>query len=248
MPRCRLAQPFEAFHGTVSSPAGQAKLTTYASRIAGQTARRHVKPTVTASAHQVAMQAYSAAAAQHFSAMSAGNVTQWNAMAEQVSRTNILGLNYQLTGNGLHRIRNIYKLMFGYSLTPIVGDPFQPSKILTLFQCVFTPSPDGGITPDKVTIRTTVPTVPNAMHGLCRLSKPLAGEARQANASECTMLDPVISYNLADKGSGLDTMIFRINVPGSGIGQGSRIGIHIVPLNDSLYPGPLFFLRNHLVS
>jgi len=248
VPRVRLSPPFDAFHGTVASPAGAGKLTTYSSAIAAQTARRWVKPTITATALQQAIQGYATAASKHYSSMSAANVALHNAAALLFTRSNILGLDYKLTGNGLHRIHNFYRQVFGYALASSLGDYLTPSAVYSIDSCVFTASPDGGITPDKITVSATVNLVPDIVGGLIRVSLPLAGAARQANAFECTLMDPVIANNGTHRITSPDPMVFNVNCAGSGIGIGSRVGLHITPMNASHYPGPVFFARNFAVT
>ena len=248
MPSVRLAQPFDAFHGTLSNAAGDPQITTYSSRIAPGVARRWTKPKITESAHQAQIQSWSTSAARRYSTLSAALIADWNEAAAHYTRTNILGLEYALTGNTLYRLHYLYLAIFGWGINDNVGDYVTPSEILSISYCHFVASTDGGITPDKVWIWAVVPSAPDMMRGICRLSKPLGGAARQANTSECTMRDPVISQNAAWKSPGNPRMVFDIDVPGSGIAVGSRIGIHITPTNAALYPGRVYFARNYLVT
>lgn len=133
MPKCTLRLPFDAFRGLVMDVRSDTGLVVFDSPRSGHVARKFVKPTQPQTDLQQLIRSYVIAAAQAYKALSSAVSQDWVAAANAITRSDMLGQNYSLTGIGLYGAVNAYRLMDGQTQSatlPVAGVPAK-TQILT---------------------------------------------------------------------------------------------------------------------
>jgi len=233
------APPFDRVHGKIVGESGENGVVAYSSARGGNIFRAFVIPENPESTLQVAMRSYLTLAAAAYKDISAAQALIWETTANQINRDNILGISYTLTGIGLFCMVNVYRQMNGQAIVddmPTIEQPIKPV----------------GITSVVLTNATTLTIVADftgndvGFFGVCRISLPLPGEARQARSGDCRLRSPTISDNIiAVAGT---TVTFVITIVALDYVATDRIGIELTPLSDAYVPGLKTLVGNFAVA
>ena len=234
----RLTQPFDAYHGTVSGQTENNKVVLYSSRRAACVARAWVLPDNPGSTLQEAVRDYLTLSAAAYKGLTAEQAQEWTDAANAIMRSNILGLDYYLTGIGLFCMINAYRQIHNQAILDDCPAILMPPTPITVVS----------VTATSATLLTIVVTVTGLETGgmaLCRVSLPLPGEARQARPNDCRMIDATIDNNIEVHVTG--TVTFALTIPTSLIVATDRVGVQITPLSAAYFPGLPLLDANHVV-
>jgi len=235
----RLTQPFDAFHGTASGQTDNNKVVCYSSRRTGCVARAYVVPDNPKTTIQGQVRALLLQAASEYKNGTKYCADAWTAKANTIMRTNILGIDYYLTGIGLWTMVQMYRYLIGLGPKYVVPELNEPPKPIAVTSATATDSTHIGVVVDVTGLETDG-------LGMCQLSAPLPGSARLARPNDCRLMDPHLYANFALHTLGV--MTFDILIPSDFIVAGNRIGIQITPLSEEYYPGQRLLEPNVLVA
>lgn len=236
MPKIRLAQPFDDFHGTVSGQTVNNRMVLSSSRREANTGRAWKAPNNPRSFRQTEVRKYMTLASAAYRDLDQAVADDWTDAANAHNRTNILGLDYNLTGIGLFLMLNMYRQIAGHAIAEELPDFFMPpipiavTKAVRMSGTVFRPTIDitGLETAGKVFIR---------------VSPPLPGQARRARSNQCRMLDINLSNNVYQRGVP-DLVTMTLAMPMNYMAVGDRIGIEVRSLSALYWPGPPLLVPN----
>ena len=111
MARYTLIPPFQHFHGKIKQPSQDNGLVAFHTAKAGNVCRNWVQPANPKSVQQTMIRGHFAAAAVAYKALSAVNAAAWRTLAALITKTNILGLGYKLSGIACYQQVNVMRLL-----------------------------------------------------------------------------------------------------------------------------------------
>jgi len=226
MPIVTYVAPYSTFRGVVRSGGSLGGQVTYPVGRANYS-RAWVQPANPESAHQVTIRALLAAAAQGYAALTEAQADAWRAAASGIYRTNAAGQTYELSGAHLYAMINLYRTMHAQSPTTTPPALTAPGAITSVYAVT--------VTGTTLIVRCT-----HALHLsvdwiFARVTAPLGGAARNARPSDYRVSTPTYaaSYDLADV-SPLAISLIGTNL---GVTVGDYIGVDLLPLGPTYYPG-----------
>jgi len=230
----RLAQPFDAFHGTVAGLSGDSKLTVFSTPKSSGLSRQWVVPANPQSTNQMLLRSYQIAAAAAYSDLTQAQAALWIAAAEQIHRENIIHLTYELSGINLFCMINSYRQIDGQA---IVDDlpPIEKPAVATDVHTVSKSNP---------TLLAFIAVLPGAKvneMAMCRVSPVLPSPNRKARKNDVRLIGS-LPQNIVTHSSGEAT--FLLTVPQGMYVEADPIGIEITTLSASYYPGDKFLVPN----
>jgi hypothetical protein len=145
---------------------------------------------------QVEIRGFLSAAAVAFKSLDPEDVAAWDALAQQMERRNVLGINYRLTGIALFVMVNSYRQMDGQEISdslPNIDDVPPPYTSVTEFKSNSSSS---------VQITLDATGVSNGCKALLRLTNSLARASRKLRVNELRLPYISDSDNFATASSG----------------------------------------------
>lgn len=234
MPLYRLAQPFDGFSGTVSGQSGDSKLVLFSTPKAAGVARRWVSPANPQSTNQMLIRGYQTAAAVAYSAISQAQAALWIAAADQINRTNVLGLDYTLSGINLYVMINVYRQIDVEAIIDDVPTILQPPIPTVVTSVTLTTATELGVV-------AQVPGLETSGQALCRVSVPLPSDVYNASANDVRMIGPLLDV-IEDNGAG--TITWALDIASGDYAVGDPVGVMITPLSEFYFPGTPFLESN----
>ena len=231
-----LQSPFDTFRGTTRSPSGAAGPVLFP-RGQAHYARSHLVPLNQQTTGQVLIRSYLTSVAQAYSSLTASRVEAWADASDGLYLTNPAGQRYPLTGPGLFKQINLYRLIRGLS---VVEDPptITPPGHVTGIQSAISG-------PGLIAI-TVQHTVSSGDWLLFRLTAPLTGQAQLAQPSAYRYITTDWSACFASVvGSPTNHLMAD---QAFDLANGDRIGIEVLPLSSAFFPGVRYRERNFPVT
>ena len=234
----RLAQPFDAFHGTVSGQSGDSKLVLFSTAKAAGVSRQWVSPANPQTTPQNTIRGYQTASTNAYSALTPAQAAAWTAAAAEINRTNILNLGYTLSGINLFVSLNSYRQINGVALVSDVPP------------IVIPPIP-AGVDSADLSVATTLDIIidlPGSSAGyLCvlRISPPLPSAVRQARRNDVRLADDFTQSIVVQSGN---KGTFALTIPSGFIEENDYIGIEARQLSSSYVPGPVLLTGSFQVT
>ena len=235
VPKIRLAQPFDDFHGTVSGQTVNNRLVLSSSRREANTARAWQAPHNPLSFRQIEMRKFMTLSAAAYRDLDIADANDWTDAANAHARTNILGLDYYLTGMALFSMLNMYRQIAGQAITSTLPDFFTPPLPIAVTSAIRFAS-----TVFKAIVN--VEGLQVGAHVFIRVSPPLPGAACRARSKTCRMLDIDLSNNIMQFSSNPITM--SMSMPVDYIKLGDHVGIEVRSLSSLWWPGPALLVPN----
>jgi len=235
MPKIRLAQPFDNFHGTVSGQTVNNRMILSSSRREANTGRSWKAPNNPRSFRQIEVRKYMTLASAAYRDLDKAVADDWVDAANSHARTNILGLEYYLTGIALFLMINLYRQIDAKTITNAVPDIITPPVPLEVSSVKINSS-------TSLTIEADVTGLETEGLGYVRFSPPLPGQARRARSRDCRLLDPVLSKNIYHHSAGF--LQITLNMPANYFVVGSRLGVELRSLSEFYWPGPALLVPN----
>jgi hypothetical protein len=138
MPKHSLVLPYDQFHGGIKLPDRTTGLVLYGTARAGLVSRQLVVPSNPQSTQQIEARGFLSACSAAWKLLSAANAALWRALADQITQTNILGINYTLTGIACYCRVNVFRQLNGQAITATPPDfATIPIPITGITSCVF---------------------------------------------------------------------------------------------------------------
>jgi len=122
MPKHSLVLPYDKFRGGIKLPGRTTGLVLYDTPRAGLVSRQLVVPTNPKSTAQTEARGFLSAAAVAYKSLTVSEADAWIALAAQMTYTNVLGINYELTGIAVYIMVNTYRQYAGVALTDVAPD------------------------------------------------------------------------------------------------------------------------------
>ncbi len=221
-----LIAPFDQFHGKVTGPSGSGGVVVWSVGQANYS-RAFVTPSNPESDLQVAIRGFLAASSQGFSATSAAEAAGWNAAAVGVIRQNALGQDYELSGAGLYSLINTYRQMDGQALLDVAPLLTAPGAITGITSV----QTDG--TDIEVVFTHTLDTPSDLI--FIRFTQDLGGDARQARSNEFRTITALFTTSIV--ASSVSPQTVTVQMDNFVVAGASNIGVEILPLGDTYFPG-----------
>jgi len=228
MPIFRLTQPFDAFHGTVTGQSGDSKLVLYSTAKSAGVARQWVVPANPQSTNQMIFRGYQIAATAAYSGLTAAQAALWTEQAELLNYTNILNLDYSLSGVNLFVMINFYRQLRGIAIledVPTIDKPPIPISVTS-------------VTRTSATVLTVVASTVgllNADFAMLRVSPPLSSAVRQARSNDVRIIGATLATSVVHPVSEVCT--WTRTVPTGTYTVGDHVGVEITPLSADHFPG-----------
>jgi len=236
MPLITLVSPFAKFHGkssAVGEPGGQVLY----SNGAALYSRRLVEPANPDTSHQQTIRSLLATAANGYQALTAVQAAAWRTAASGLTRKNIFGQVYALTGMSLYMLINMYRSMDGEALTVTPPSTAKPDAIL-------------GVT--SATVNATnldIVFTHNIAAGdfvYCRVSEDLGSASRQGRVNELKTLTTLFADSILVRAASPQTL--SIPMEYFTVTAAENIAVHLLPLTSVYYPGTDWLEPNVLVA
>lgn len=234
-----VAPPYDKIHGKIMGESGVNGQVVYSTRTAGNVYRNYVIPANPQSTLQVVVRAALAAAAAAWKDITEAQAYDWNVKAATIYRTNILGVQYSLTGIGLYCEINTYRQLNAQAIVdvlPTIVAPVKPVGITSVTQTSAT----------VLTIIANFTGNDDGYFGICRVSAPLPGEARQARVGDCRLRDATIANNIIAVAT--NSVTFPLTVPSGYYTALDRIGIYLMPTSDEYFAGEATLISNYEIA
>lgn len=239
MPKVTLTQPFSRFHGKTTVPGTGTGLVTFSNARAGNVVRQYVIPANPKSAQQIMSRGVFSAAAAAFKSLTTVEAANWNALAHLISKTNILGTDYTLTGIGLYCQVNAFRQLNGQSISDTV-------PTLTTM-----PIPVVGIT--SITQVTTTITVVANCTGIAdgalvfvRLTPSIARQSRLLRRNELRIPSTTETQCFATVSSSAATAAITFNTVTVTAGQ--YCGVELTAMSSTYLPHAPQFWNQQLIA
>lgn len=177
MPKHSLVLPYDKFRGGIKLPGRNTGLVLYDTPRAGLVSRQLVVPANPKSVAQVEARGFLSAAAVAFKALTVNEAAAWNALAAEMTRTNVLGINYILTGIAVYVMVNTFRQFDSQSITdvaPDFADIPPPYTSVTLFK----------VATAALTVTIDATGVTNGCKALLRVTPSIARQSRQLRINE----------------------------------------------------------------
>lgn len=219
------AAPVEFFRGKIGT-----SIVGYVSR-GRQMARQWVNPADPQTSLQSIIRAYLSQIAVAWQSVTEGEAEGWDALAEQMTRTDSLGSQYTYFANNAYLVVNFYRLLNGQAITdtaPVYAPPSTP--VIT------------GVAVDGTNAIMDITHAADAAFYFARFTPPLPSERRKARINELRIL----STALNDSVIASDTSPQSLSVPMQRFefDESNYVGAWVLPLSAGYVPGTPFFLRN----
>lgn len=235
----RLNPAIDALVGRILGETGGGGLVFFITRNGANVFRTWVTPENPQSPLQVAIRNYLAQSAVAYRELTAAQALIWSTTAAEITRTNSLGLSYELTGISLFCMINILRLMDAQVIVddmPIIVKPIMPVGITSVILT----------TSVLLTIVADYTGNEDDYFGMINVSPPLPGEARQARPNDCRLLDPTIANNVVAVAT--NSVTFALAVTDSFYTVGDRIGIELTSWSDNYVPGDKTLIGNIAIA
>jgi len=239
VPKIRLAQPFDDFHGTVSGQTVNNRMVLSSSRREANTGRAWKASNNPRSYRQTEIRKYMTLASAAYRDLDQAVADDWTDAANAHNRTNILGLDYYLTGIGLFVMLNMHKQIGGQPIVEALPEILTPPLPIGLVSLVaFT----------RNVMRPTADVTGLEIGGIVtiRISAPLPGQARRARSKDCRFLDEDLPDNYMMYMGG--PVIWALGMPWDYIVAGDRVGVEVRSLSKYHWPGPPLLIPNFEVT
>lgn len=229
MPKCTLVVPFDKFHGRILDALGGSGQVVFSSAKSANVSRQYVIPSNPQTSLQVTVRNILSQSAAAFKGLTAQNAELWNGDASGITRTNILNLDYTLSGISYYCMINSYRLLAGVaqSETPPVGTPpIAPSGINSL---VYT---SGAETLD---IEVDCSGMTDGDQVMVRMSAPNIPANRKTTPGILSYPDTDTSACFGTVAAGVATVQVDASHLGYSDGDAARLGV--LPLSEGFIPG-----------
>lgn len=237
MPKVSLVSPFAKFHGKSTSEGAPGGQVVYS--IGGANYSRNlVTPTNPDSAHQILIRSYINSAALAYQALSEANASAWRTAASGLTRTNILGQEYALTGMSLYMLVNVYRLMAGQAQVSTPPATTAPGAVTNIGSAA--------IAATDLTFQVTHGLTPATDFLYCRVSQDLGGDARQGRVSDLRTITDTFADSIVAAASSPQTVSLAMDY--FTLTAGQNVAIQVLPLTDVYYPGTAYIAKNLLLS
>lgn len=238
MAKVLFSKPFDKFHGTLKNPSGTPGHVAFTSQKSGAIARTHVVPLNPNSLRQQQIRAVKKTVAQNFRDLTAAQTSGWNNAAAGISRTNILGADYVISGLDLFCMINYYRNTDGQTSTsnvPVLKVPKQPVTLTGIFI----------ISPTVIRITADLTGNEDFTKVQLRFSPPLGSNAKHAPKNSLRLISNQLNTNITLVQSEAIDVTLTNNL--FQIPSGSFIGVELLPLSIFYFPGPTLFRPNLIV-
>jgi len=236
MPRITLVSPFAKFHGKSAAqgePGGQVLFSVGSALYS----RRLVSPANPDSAHQTSIRALMTTAANGYQGLTDVQAQQWRTAAAGLTRTNILGQSYRLTGMSLYMLVNLYRLMDGQALVATPGSTELPGAIT-------------GVTSVTVSGGNVEVVLTHSLAAsefvYCRLTQDLGGASRQARKNDYRTITTDFEDSIVARAASPQTLTLSMDY--FTLTAAQHVGVSLLPLSAAYYPGTVFNETNIVVS
>lgn len=240
MPKHTLIAPYDKFHGAVKDVLQSSGFVLFSSPKAGNVSRRYVVPDNPESTNQTAWRNILTQAAQGYQALTAAQAEQWNAAAEALEETDILGQTYELSGIGLYVRLNSYRVANGQAQVDTPPTITPPSGTFTLSAITYISGLPG------LTIDVTTSGLADGTIILARVARDLGSEVRQARDNEFRCQSTALTNCFATVTANVASWSLTVGTP-SATGP-ERVGVDLQSLSSNYVPGSSQQFRNTLMS
>lgn len=194
-----------------------------------QFSREYVVPGNPQTAYQVASRGRLAEASAAWSAMTDAQREAWNSAASGVTRRDMTGQSYELSGRQLYMQVQSYRLIDNQVISPTV-----PSKTVTPFSASAM-TVAGNADPATGIELFWQSTSENPAFLFIRLTAPLGSDARNARLTDYRIFTTAPSNSVFTAPDLVAT--FSYSQMRQTLGVGDFIGVELLPLNSGYYPG-----------
>lgn len=239
MPKITLKLPFDQFRGTVMDQGGQTGQVIFDSPRTAFVSRSWLKPSQPNTDAQLACQAQLRDTAAAYKTLTSQQAQEWRDAADLLSRNNILGQNYTLTGFSLYLMVNYYRRLRGDPDTLIPPTPTWPSCPLSDISATVTE-----LNPNTIEINFTENT-PDIDLCFIRVTPPMPSAARLARKNElrAVFADDTYAQSFFNIEPGPSYCL--LTYPGITWIEGDFIGLEIICFRSDGLPAPSYF-NSHL--
>jgi hypothetical protein len=240
MPKHTLAFPYDKFRGAVRDIVQATGMVLFDTPKAGNVSRRYVVPDNPQSTSQSLWRNYLAQAAQGYQALTKTQADAWNAAAALIVQSDVLGVDYELSGISLYVRVNAYRLANGQALTSTPPASAAPSGTVTPGATPLDFN-DGTATLD---VAVTTSGFPDGTLALLRIARSLGSQARNARTNEYRVqtVSPANSFLTVSSNSiAASIPSAQLNSPPS---AAERVGLELAFLNADYVPGTVYRLSN----
>lgn len=242
MPLVTYIAPYDRFHGKVVKSTRSTGQVTYSSAKAGYVSRAQFFPSNPRSANQRRVRGVLTQLSRYYNGLSAAKIDAWNEAASQLQRTNILDIDYTLTGIGYFQMINFYKAIKPESVVTDPPDPVLPPTPYSVESCSVY---DGAVT---IEINTALDPAASDYSVYVRTTRPTGSWSRRARVNELSMIAPPISpgNHLGDVTSSVGEVVIPMNQYTLEVGD--IIGISAILINPDGVPSRQLFVPAYAVT
>lgn len=194
-----------------------------------QFSREYVVPGNPQTAYQVASRGRLAEASAAWSAMTDSQREAWNSAASGVTRRDMTGQSYELSGRQLYMQVQSYRLIANKPVSTVV-----PSKTVTPFSASAMTVAENADPATGVELWWQSPSEAPAFLFI-RLTAPLGSDARNARLTDYRIFTTAPSNSVFTAPDLVAT--FSYSQMRQTLGVGDFIGVELLPLNSGYYPG-----------
>lgn len=194
-----------------------------------QFSREYVVPGNPQTAYQVASRGRLAEASAAWSAMTDAQREAWNSAASGVTRRDMTGQSYELSGRQLYMQVQSYRLIDNQVISPTV-----PSKTVTPFSASAMTVAENADPATGIELSWRSPSETPAFLFI-RLTAPLGSDARNARLTDYRIFTTAPSNSVFTAPDLVAT--FSYSQMRQTLGEGDFIGVELLPLNSGYYPG-----------
>lgn len=240
MPKHTLQFPYNQFRGRILDTIAPTGLVLFDTPKAGNVSRRYVTPTNPNTTIQSAFRTYLAQAAQGYKALSVSEAAAWASAASAITKTDVLGVDYTLTGVGLYVRVNSMRLANGQSLVDVPPTDAPPSGTLTVSELAATG------TPASIIATIMVSGISDDAIGFLRIARNLGSEARNARDNEMRAQATTVTQNFATVTGGL--LVYSMTALATDPTAVERVGLSVQIMSANYIPGTLHIERNRAMT
>ena len=231
MPKCTLVVPFDKFHGRILDALGGSGQVVFSSSKSANVSRQYVVPANPNTSLQVAVRNALSQSAAGFKALDKSAADNWNSAASAISRSNILNLDYTLSGVSFYCMVNSYRLLAAVpqsDVVPAASAPVAPSGINAF---TVLPGENG------LSVQVDCTGMADDALVMVRLSSPNIPNNRKTVPGMLSYPSAATEYCFGQVTSELAEITVDPAFLGYTAGDIARIGV--TPLSDGYFPGSL---------
>ena len=239
MPKVRLTTPFDAISGSVFGQSGNSGLTVFDTANSAGVARRWVSPSNPQSTLQMAIRGYQIASARAYALITPAQAYDWNVAAAQVNRTNVLNLDYTLSGIALFCMINNYRQIHGQAIISAVPTIAAPPIPTAVTQVELT-----GVS-TNMEIIASVPGAETGGMAMVRVSAPLPSDVYQGSAGDCRIQGTIASTIVVHSS---EVCTWTLLTEASKYDVGDYVSVIVTPLSAAYFPGTPYLVPSVIVT